>query len=116
MKVDLPAEIVFLAAILLTIGAFVTYGLIIKRLLVLIKGRGIWLFHMLGALCLAGLAVFHIYRMVLYFPRLRTAGPADLFDLIIGSLSLARIENILLFSAGVFSLIGGLLYYKSSSK
>ena len=116
MRADIPAEILFIIAILLTIVSLVIFGLIIKRLLVLIKGKAIWIFPIIGSLCLLALAVFHIYRMLFYFPLLGTAGPADLFDLIIGSLSLARIESFLLLGSGLFSLIGGVLYYAASSK
>ncbi|MGB3340216.1 MAG: hypothetical protein WBB37_01895 [bacterium] len=116
MRADIPAEILFIIAILLTIVSLVVFGLIIKRLLVLIKGKAIWIFPILGSLFLLALAVFHIYRMLFYFPLLGTAGPADLFDLIVGSLSLSRIESFLLLGSGLFSLIGGVLYYAASSK
>ena len=116
MKADLPAELIFLFAILLTTGALVLYGLIIRRLLTLVKAKYLWIFPMIGGLLLLALVVVHLYRMLFYFPMLGTAGPADLFDLIIGSLSLARVESFLLLAAGVVSLIGGLLYYLVSSR
>jgi hypothetical protein len=116
MKADIPAEILFIVAILLTLVSLFIFGLIIKRLLVLIKGKGIWIFPVVGGLFLLALAVFHVYRMLFYFPLLGTAGPADLFDLIVGSLSLSRIESFLLLGSGLFSLIGGVLYYAASSK
>jgi hypothetical protein len=116
MRADIPAEILFIAALLLTIVALVFYGLIVKRLLVLIKGKGIWIFPIIGGVFLLVLAIFHVYRMLFYFPLLGTAGPADLFDLIVGSLSLSRIESFLLLGSGLFSLIGGVLYYAASSK
>jgi hypothetical protein len=62
------------------------------------------------------MAGFHVYRIVFYFPLLGTAGPSDLFDLIVGSLGLARFEAFLLLGSGIFSLIGGILYYGASSK
>lgn len=116
MRADLIAEILFIIAILLAIVSLFIYGAIIKRLLVLIKGKGTWIFPMLGGLFLVGLAFVHIYRIVFYFPLLGTAGPGDLFDLIVGSLALARIESFLLLGAGLFPLIGGVLYYLASSK
>jgi hypothetical protein len=54
--------------------------------------------------------------MLFFFPMLGTAGPADLFELVIGSLSLARVESFLLFGSGIVSLVGGLLYYLASSR
>lgn len=116
MRADIPAELLFIIAIALAVFSLLIYGLIIKRLLVLIQGKAIWIFPILGSLCLVGLAIFHIYRIVFYFPLLSTAGPADLFDLIVGSLSLARVESYLLLGSGFFALIGGILYYKASSR
>jgi len=116
MRADIPAEILFIVAILLTIVSLIIYGLIIKKLLILINGKMIWIFPIIGSIFLIGLAVFHIYRIIFYFPLLETAGPADLFNLIVGSLSLTRSESFLLLGAGIFSLIGGIFYYRASSK
>jgi hypothetical protein len=116
MRAEFPAEILFTVAILLAVVSLIIYGLIIRRLLGLIKVRGIWIFPIIAGLCLVLLAIFHIYRMLFYFPLLGVAGPADLFDLIIGSLKLARIETFLLLGSGLFALIGGLLYYFASSR
>ena len=116
MRPDLAAELIFLCAILLTVGSLFLYGLIIKRLLMLLRAKHIWIFPMLGGLLLLILVVVHLYRMLVYFPMLGTAGPADLFALVIGSLSLARIESYLLFGSGIFSLVGGLVYYLISSR
>lgn len=116
MRPDIPAELIFLVAILLTVGSLTVYGLIIKRLLGLLKIKYIWIFPMLGGLLLFVLVIVHLYRMLFYFPMLGTAGPADLFELVIGSLSLARVESYLLFGSGAASAIGGLLYYLASSR
>lgn len=116
MRADIPAEVLFIVAMLLTIVSLMIYGFIIKRLLKLIKAKGIWIFPIIASIILVVLAGFHIYRMLFYFPMLGTAGPADLFDLVVGSLSLARIETFLLLGAGLFSLIGGILYYVASSR
>ncbi|MCK4251576.1 hypothetical protein KAX97_09000 [candidate division WOR-3 bacterium] len=116
MRADIPAEFLFIVAVLLTVLSLIIYGLIIKKLLVLIKGKGIWIFPVVGSMFLIALAIFHIYRMLFYFPLLGTAGPSDLFDLIIGSLSLSRIESFLLLGSGIFSLLGGVFYYSASSK
>jgi len=116
MRADIPAEIIFIVAILLTVVSLIIYGLIIKRLLVLIKGRGIWIFPVLAGILLIFLACVHIYRMLFYFPLLGTAGPSDLFDLIVGSLMLSRIESLMLLGAGICALIGGISYYAASSR
>ena len=116
MRADIPAEILFIVAIFLMIASLFIYGLIIKRLSALIKTKGIWMLPMIASIILIILAIFHIYRMLFYFPLLGTAGPADLFDLIVGSLNLSRIEIFLLLGAGITALIGGLLYYRASTR
>ena len=116
MKADVPAELIFICAILLTVGSLVLYGMIIKRLLVLIERKHMWIFPLVAGALLLLLAIVHVYRMLFFFPLLSTAGPADLFELIVGSLSLARIESYLLLGAGLVALTGGLLYYRASSR
>jgi hypothetical protein len=116
MKADLPAEFIFICAIVLTVGALFLYGMIIRRLLTLIKAKYIWIFPVLGGILLLVLAAVHIYRVLFYFPMLGTAGPGDLFNLIIGSLSLARVESYLLLGAGILALIGGISYHLTSSR
>ncbi len=116
MRADIPAEMIFIVAILLTVVSLIMYGLIIKRLLVLIKSKGIWIFPVLAGVLLVCLALVHVYRMLLYFPLLGTAGPSDLFDLIVGSLVLSRIESLMLLGAGICALIGGVSYYAASSR
>ncbi|MDH4209966.1 MAG: hypothetical protein OEV79_00745 [candidate division WOR-3 bacterium] len=116
MKADLPAELIFICAIILTVVALFLYGMIIRRLLTLIRAKYIWIFPVLGGVLLLVLAAVHIYRVLFYFPMLGTAGPGDLFDLIIGSLSLARVESYLLLGAGILALIGGVSYYLTSSR
>ena len=116
MKADLPAELIFMLSILLTIASLCLYGLIIRRLLKLVKARYLWIFPMVGGFLLLMLVIVHLYRVLFYFPMLSTAGPADLFELVIGSLQLARVESFLLLGAGIFSLIGGLWYYLVSSR
>jgi hypothetical protein len=116
MRPDIFAELIFVCAILLTVGSLVVYGLIIRRLLNLLKKKHIWIFPMLGGLLLLILVIVHLYRMLFYFPMLGTAGPANLFELVTGSLSLARIESFLLLGSGLVSLVGGLLYYLASSR
>ncbi len=116
MRADILAEIIFMVAILFAIVSLVVFGLILRRLLNLIGGKGIWIFPVIGCVFLIAVAVFHIYRIVFYYPLLSVAGPGDIFDLIVRSLALARYESFLFFGAGLFPLIGGILYYSASSK
>lgn len=115
MRPNIGGEFLFLIAIFLLILSFVIYGLIIKRLLVLIKKGGIWVLPILSALGLVLAVIFHLYRILFYFPKLGQAS-GDLFELIIGSLRLVRLENILLLFSGVLVLICGALYYRWSSR
>ncbi len=116
MRPDIIAEIIFMVAILFVIVSLIIFGIIIKRLLTLIGGKGIWVFPIIGSIFLLAVAGIHMYRMIFYFPLLSVAGPADLFDLIVGSLRLARYESFLFLGAGLFPLIGGVIYYSASSK
>jgi hypothetical protein len=115
MRPDAGAEIVFLLSIFLLAVSFVIYGLIIKRLLNLIKKKGIWILPVLSALGLFLVAIFHLYRILYYFPKLARAS-GDLFELIIGSLRMARLENTFLCGAGFLVLVCGWLYYTWSSR
>jgi hypothetical protein len=116
MKADIPAEAMFIFAILLIILSLIIYSMILKKLSQLITGKAIRIFPVIGCLALIGVAVFHIYRIFFYFPQLETAGPAALIDLIIILLSLSRVESFFLLGAGLFSLLGGLLYYSATSR
>lgn len=116
MRADIIAEAIYIVAILLAIVSLIIFSLILKRLLNLIGGKGIWVFPLIGSLFLIAMAIFHLYRIISYFPLLSVAGPGDLFDLILGSLGLARYESFLFLGAGIFPLIGGILYYSASSK
>jgi len=115
MRPDAGAEVVFLVAVFLLAVSFVIYGLIIKRLLRLIKKQGIWIFPLLSALGLFLVAIFHLSRILYYFPKLGRAS-GDLFELIIGSLRMGRMENIFLFGSGLLVLVCGWLYYTWSSR
>ncbi len=115
MRPDVGAEIIFLAGILLLTISFIIYGRIIKRLLALIQKKGIWILPFFSAIGLLLVAIFHLYRILFYFPRLGQAS-GDLFELIIGSLEMVRLENIFLFGAGFLALICGWLYYSWSSR
>lgn len=115
MRADIPAEVIFLAAILLTILSLIVYTMILKRLPQLITGKALWIFPVIGCLALIGVAIFHIYRIFFCFPQLNTAAPADLFDVVIISLSLSRVESLLLLGAGLFSFIRGPLCYSVTS-
>ncbi|HID31870.1 MAG TPA: hypothetical protein EYP24_00645 [bacterium (Candidatus Stahlbacteria)] len=116
MKVHIPSEILFTVAILVLAVSLVIYGLIIKRLLTLIKRGSIWLLPIISAGILILQLLIHSYRMVFYFPRLGTAGRFDFFPLIVGSFSLGRWEAIFFLLAGLFSVLVGLLYYQWSTR
>lgn len=116
MRPDIIAETLFIVAILLTVASLLVYGLIIRRLLVLIKGKVIWIFPVAASAGLLSLALIHAYRMFFHAPMLSVAGPADLFDLIVGALCLMRVEAFILLGSGIAALIGGLLYFRASSK
>ncbi|HIE05546.1 MAG TPA: hypothetical protein EYP58_01965 [bacterium (Candidatus Stahlbacteria)] len=116
MKVHIPSEFIFTIAILILACSLVIYGLIVRRLLRLIKRGGIWILPILSAAVLLIELIIHSYRMIFYFPRLGTAGRFDFFPLIVGSFSLGRLEAIFFFMAGILAVGVGFLYYHWSTR
>ncbi|RKX70409.1 hypothetical protein DRP53_05075 [candidate division WOR-3 bacterium] len=116
MRVNIPVELIFTIAVLVLAVSLILYGLIIKRLLVLIRKGSIWLFPLISAAILIIQLLIHSYRMISYFPRLGTAGRFDFFPLIVGSFSLGRWEAFLFLIAGILSVVTGFLYYHWSTR
>ncbi len=67
MRADVPAEILFLVALLLTILSLIVYAMILKRLSQLITGKALWIVPVIGCRALIGVAIFHIYRIFSVF-------------------------------------------------
>jgi hypothetical protein len=110
MRPNIYGEILFAVGILLFALSFIINGLIIKRLLKLIRKAGIWIFPFFGGIVLIIGTFLHFVRVGFFFPALRAADPGDLFVLIVNSLKIGTYESISILVAGVLSLLGGIVY------
>jgi len=110
MRPNFFAEILFAIGILLFALSIIIYGLILKRLLKLIRKTGIWLFPFFGGIVLIIGTVLHFVRVGFFFPALSAADPGDLFPLIVNSLRFGTFESISILVAGFLSLLGGIVY------
>jgi len=110
MRINLYGEIIFAVGILLFALSIIVYGLILRRLLKLIRKPGIWFFPFLGGIVLVIGTFLHFVRVGFFFPALRAADPGDLFTLIVDSLRMGTYESIAILAAGVLSLLGGIVY------
>jgi hypothetical protein len=110
MRINIFAEIVFAIGILLFALSIIFHGIIIKRLLKLIRKGGIWIFPFLGGIALIVGTFLHFIRVGVFFPALRAADPGDLFPLIVNSLKIGTYESMSILIAGFLSLIGGIVY------
>ncbi|MBE9512354.1 MAG: hypothetical protein IMY71_15890 [Bacteroidetes bacterium] len=110
MRPNIFAEILFAVGILLFAFSFIVNGLIIKRLLKIIRKTGIWVFPFMGGIVLIIGTFLHFVKVGFFFPALRAADPGDLFILIVNSLKIGTYESISILVAGVLSLLGGIIY------
>ncbi|MCK4234476.1 hypothetical protein KAU34_06800 [candidate division WOR-3 bacterium] len=110
MRPNIFAEILFAVGILLFAFSFIVNGLIIKRLLKIIRKTGIWVFPFMGGIVLIIGTFLHFVKVGFFFPALRAADPGDLFILIVNSLKIGTYESISILAAGVLSLLGGVIY------
>ena len=110
MRPNIFAEILFAVGILLFAFSFIVNGLIIKRLLKIIRKTGIWVFPFMGGIVLIIGTFLHFVKVGFFFPALRAADPGDLFILIVNSLKIGTYESISILAAGVLSLLGGIIY------
>jgi len=110
MRINLYAEMLFAVGILLFALSIIVYGLILRRLLKLIRKKAIWSFPLFGGVVLVIGTVIHFVTVGFFFPALRAADPGDLFPLIVGSLKMGTYESISILFAGFLSLISGIIY------
>lgn len=110
MRPNLYGEILFAVGILLFALSIIIYGLILKRLLKLIRKANIWIFPFLGGIVLIIGTFLHFVRVGFSLPALRAADPGDLFPLIVNSLRMGTYESISILLAGLLSLLGGIVY------
>ncbi len=113
---------IFLAEVLLTIGivlfsfSLFIFGMIIRRLLRMIKRHGIWTLLMLGSVLLLAGAVVHIIKLSVYFPALARTEPYKLLPLIATTMKVGTIEALMILLAGIFTIIASLIYFNWTNK
>jgi len=86
MKILYPAEMLFAVAILLFSASLFYAGLILKRLLKLIRKGGIWLFPVIGSVTLVIGSIMHFIRLFGFLPGLAHAEPYDILPLLMTSI------------------------------
>ncbi len=116
MRVNVPFELLFGIGILLFTFSVFIYGQIIKRLLLIVGRRGIWILPIIGAIFLIGSTVIHFYRVFFYGIGLSKADPEDLFPLINSMLRVNSMEAFSILGAALLTLIGVSIYYRWISK
>jgi len=110
MRINIYGEIFFAVGILLFALSIMVYGLILKRLLKLIRKPAIWIFPFFGGIVLVIGTFLHFVRVGFFFPALRAADPGDLFTLIVDSLRMGTYESVSILAAGFLSLLAGIVY------
>ena len=111
MRINVPLEMIFVLGTLFLTISLLIYGGIIKKILVLIGKKGIWVFPIVGGIVLLIGAILHIYRVYNYGILLSRADPEDLFPLIIGMLQMRSYEAWTIFFAGILGLLGSGIYF-----
>ncbi|HAF07562.1 MAG: hypothetical protein QME48_04320 [bacterium] len=116
MKVLYPAEIMFaLGIILFSISLFFA-GLILKRLLKIIKKPSIWVLEIFGSLLVLAGAILHIIKLTVYFPALARSNPYDLLPQIAKTMQVGSLEGLMILLAGFFAILSSLIYYIWSTR
>jgi len=111
MKTIFAAELLLaIGMVLFSVSMFIS-GLIVRRLLKLIRKQGIWIMQILGgALVLAG-AIVHIVKLAVYFPALARSNPYDLLPQIATTMQVGAVESLMVLFAGFFAIISSLIYF-----
>lgn len=116
MRISLPLEFMFATGmLLLTISLFI-YGTIIKKLLVLIEKKGIWIMCIFAGIVLLSGTFIHFYRITYFGKLLSHVDPEDLFPLLLDMLKYTSVESWIILAAGLISLIGSGVYFRWISR
>jgi hypothetical protein len=109
----LPYEIGFV----LLAFSMIWYGLILKKLGRLTSERPIWIFPLIGAGFILASAVMHSVAYVVFLPRmddLRSLEEISRFSTFMLQWRSGSLAGILI--GGIFSLLGGSIYYRSTTR
>lgn len=109
----LPYEVGFL---LLAVSLF-WYSIILKKLTAIIREKPVWILPLVGALCVLASVAMHSYAYLVLLPRMDWMVTVDEINRMTAFLLQWRtgsLAGILL--GGAFSLLGGGIYYRWTSR
>ncbi len=115
MRIIFPAEILLTIGIILFSISLFFAGLIIKRLLKIIRHRGIWILLIVGSVFLFLGSIVHIVKLTVYFPALAASTPYDLLPLIAQTMQVGTVEASMILIAGIFTIVTSLIYFRWTS-
>lgn len=116
MKTVFGAELLLTIGIILFSASLFFAGLIIRRLLKLIRKRGIWVMLMTGSVLLLVGAIVHIIKLAMYFPALARSNPYDLLPLIATTMQIGTLESLMVLLAGIFTIVAALIYFNWTNR
>ncbi len=115
MRILFTAEILLTIGIILFAASLFFSGLIIKRLLKMIRRKGIWILLMIGTLFMLIGSIVHIIKLTVYFPALAASTPYDLLPLIAKTMQVGTLEACMILLAGIFAIVASLIYFRWTS-
>ncbi|MFO8061920.1 MAG: hypothetical protein R6U31_03240 [bacterium] len=115
MRIIFPAEIIFIIGIILFAMSLFIAGWIIRRLLRIIKHKGIWVLPIIGSILMLIGAVIHIFKLAKYFPALATSTPYEILPLIATTMKVGTMESLMILTAGIFTILASLIYFRWTS-
>jgi|GEM_PF-1222514 len=109
----LPYEIGFLLLAL----SMIWYSVVLKRLLAIIRERPVWILPLIGALCVLASVGMHSFAYVVLLPQMDALKSVDEIDRLSTFILQWRAWSLAcIMAGGVFSLLGGGIYYRWTSR
>lgn len=109
----LPYEIGFLLLAL----SMIWYSVVLKRLLAIIRERPVWILPLIGSLCVLASVGMHSFAYVVLLPQMDALKSVDEIDRLSTFILQWRAWSLAcIMAGGVFSLLGGGIYYRWTSR
>jgi hypothetical protein len=109
----LPYEIGF---ILLAIS-MIWYSVVLKKMLAIINEKPVWILPLIGAVCILISVAMHSIAYVVLLPKMDLLESVDQITKYTAFILQWRAWSLAgIMAGGLFSLIGGLLYYKWTTR
>ncbi len=116
MKILYSAELLFAVAILMFSASLLFSGLILRRLLKLIRKGGIWVLPIIGSIALIIESIVHFIKLFGFLPSLAHAEPYDILPLLTTSMKMGTVESVMVLIAGILAFVGGFIYFRWTSR